>query len=447
VLRSLYISLIYLSFLILGTSAPFILSLGYVWVDTFTPQAIAYVILPSIPVSLIMAIAAVGGYIFWDRKSPPQIGVFTVLIVCFAAWVTLSTFLWATVPEAAFAKWDSAVKVIMFSAFIPLVFRSKVQIESFLQIYLLSLSVQFLPTGIKTMISGGGYGRELGIVSGNSGLSEGSTLAAVSLMLIPIIFYLRKNTILLKKSFGTDAVYIGLAIAAVAAAIGTYERTALVGMIVVACGLWLRSKRKVLGVFIGILAFGAIISLVSEGWTSRIGTTTDFAQENSALGRVLVWQWTLDFVSGHPEGGGFDVYRTDRIVFPGTVQDPEPLIVHGKAFHSVYFEVLGEQGWVGLCLFIGLSITTFSTLQAIARRSRGDVELSWARELAYALQVSLLTLLTCGAFIGIAFQPMIYYLFAISASLRHCVRQMEDARDPMMPRQRYVPANRLIQKV
>jgi putative inorganic carbon (hco3(-)) transporter len=428
VLRSLYIALIYFSFLALGTAAPFIFGLGYVWVDTFTPQDIAYIILPDIPVSLIMAAATIGGYIVLDRKSPPSVNPVMILTLLLAVWVTLSTALWAVVPASAWSKWDYAFKTIVFSAFIPFAFRSRIQIESFLQIYLFSLVIQFLPVGIKTLISGGGYGVELGLVSGNAGLSEGSTLAAVSLMIVPIILYLRAHTQLLPKSRLTDLGYIGLVVGAVAAAMGTYERTALVGMLVLGCGIWLRARRKVLGAVIGAVVVSVIVLSSSATWNERISTTSDYNQETSALGRLLVWQWTLDFVSDHPQGGGFNSYQIDRIEFPGTATHPESTVVTGKAFHSIYFEMLGEQGWVGLGLFLGLIGASLVSLQAVARRTRHAKDMLWCRDLAYALQVSLLTLLACGAFIGIAFQPMLYYLFALSTCLRQHVRQVERLR-------------------
>ena len=70
-LRSLFLTLVYLSFICLGVAAPFVLTLGYVWVDTFQPQAVAYIILNQIPVALIMGVAALASYFLMDRRSPP----------------------------------------------------------------------------------------------------------------------------------------------------------------------------------------------------------------------------------------------------------------------------------------------------------------------------------------------------------------------------------------
>ena len=46
--------LIYVSFLGLGMAAPFVFTLGYVWVDTFRPQDVTWYILNQMPVAMIM---------------------------------------------------------------------------------------------------------------------------------------------------------------------------------------------------------------------------------------------------------------------------------------------------------------------------------------------------------------------------------------------------------
>jgi hypothetical protein len=86
--------------------------------------------------------------------------------------------------------------------------------------------------------------------------------------------------------------------------------------------------------------------------------------------------------------------------------------------------VLGEQGYLGLGIYLVIIGISFYNLQRAAWRIKKGSQDQWVRDLAYALQVSLATLLVCGSFIGIAFQPMLYYLFAISACLWLHVRSL-----------------------
>lgn len=422
-LRSLYVTMVYIAFLIMGVAAPFVLSLGYVWVDSFDPQDVATQFLNQFPVSKVVGGAAILSFLLLDRRKG-GVSITSVLLAVFAVWITLSTALWAEVPVPAWIKWDYAVKTLCFAAFMPFVFRSRVQIEAFLQIYLFSVALHFLPVGIKTLYSGGGYGMQLDIVTGNSLLAEGSTLASVALMLVPIIVYLRRHSLILPRGRVTGLLYAGLAVVAVAAAIGTYERTALIGMVTVGIGLWLGTKRKLLFGSLGLAAMLGVATFTSDAWTDRIATLRHFDTEGSALGRILAWKWTLGYVADHPFGGGFNAYLINTITFPPG-PDGTSLVVHGKAYHSIYFEVLGEQGWVGLGLFGALIATALIQLNRVSRRTRNLAGLAWAHDLAFALRVSLVTLLACGSFIGIAFQPMLYYVLTISACLHQHLRCVE----------------------
>ncbi|MSO77291.1 MAG: hypothetical protein EXQ87_10345 [Alphaproteobacteria bacterium] len=95
----------------------------------------------------------------------------------------------------------------------------------------------------------------------------------------------------------------------------------------------------------------------------------------------------------------------------------------GRAFHSVYFEVLGEQGFVGLGLFLSMLLIFFWNLHAVDRISENKPDLAWCRDLSFCLKTSMVTFMAAGAFIGIAFLPYHYYLISLSIALREYVRR------------------------
>jgi putative inorganic carbon (HCO3(-)) transporter len=426
-LRSLWLSMIYGMFLFGGLVAPFALGLGYVWVDTFSPQHVAYSILTDFPVSLIMGAAMFGAYLLTDRRYPPRLTLITALIVAFGCWVTFTTLTCAVAPEVAWPKWNWAIKTMCFATFMPFLFRSRIQIEAFLQVYLFSAAIQIVPYGAKTLISGGSYHANLALVSGNSGLAEGSTLATVAIMSVPLALWLRKHTLIFPRIRLIRLMYLGLAIAAISASIGTVERTGLVAIVVVAIALWLQSQYKIRWALVAAALVPLLLFVLirpDSDWAERMSTITDYNQESSSLGRILVWEWTLKFVQSHPFGGGFNAYVVDTVTFPGDGQTA-PVVVHGKAFHSMYFEVLGEHGWVGLGLFLSLLGVGAATLLRVARKCRGQAELAWCRDLALALLTSEAVLAVSGCFIGIAFQTEVYYLFATITTLASYVRRVE----------------------
>jgi putative inorganic carbon (HCO3(-)) transporter len=417
-LRSLWLLLVYLTLVGLGIAAPFVLTLGYVWVDTFQPQNVAYVILNQVPVAMVMGGAAVIGYFILDRRSPPRFTLASALQLLLALWVTL-TMVWAEAPVPGWEKWNWAFKSIMFSAFIPLVIRSRVQIEAFAQTYVFSLAANFVPFGAKTLISGGGYGQNLGLLTGNSGLAEGGLLSTLCLMAVPLALFLGRHGQLLPKTKPVRLAYFGIAGLAVVTALGTFERSALIGLVILAMYMLSRSRHKLrLGLLLGVFAL-ALVYVMSSRWTERISTIGDYAEESSALVRILVWRWTFNYAVSHPLGGGFAAYLIDSVELPdGTVE-------FGRAFHSIYFELLGEQGWIGLGLFCLLSGSTLLGLRRMARRARKVPEMAWCADMSDALQSALMVFLTAGAFVGIAFQPMFWYFIAMSISLREYVHRVE----------------------
>ena len=78
--------------------------------------------------------------------------------------------------------------------------------------------------------------------------------------------------------------------------------------------------------------------------------------DTSAVGRLVVWRWTLDYVSQRPLGGGRKhiCERASAIGIPesdeATLRDTRP-----KAF-QVFFSNCSGHGYPGLCLFL-LTVT------------------------------------------------------------------------------------------
>jgi putative inorganic carbon (HCO3(-)) transporter len=417
VLRSIWLLFLYVSFLGLSTAAPFVATLGYVWVDTFTPQNVASIVLNQIPVAMIMGIAALGGYLLFDRRSPPPLSVETMLMVAMTIWVN-ATMIWAVAPQAAWDKWDWAVKTLAFASFIPLVIRSRVQIEAFAQTYVFSLAANFVPFGLKVLISGGGYGQNLGLSgnSANSGLGEGGLLSTACLMAVPLALHLSRHSQLIPRMKLLPLPYWIVASLAVITAIGTYERSALIGIVVLAAYMWARSRHKFAFGIVAAAVAMLIIYTTSSAWNARVSTIGDYAQENSALTRILVWRWTLEFSTTHPLGGGFQSYVINHIEFPAA-DGLAALVQFGRAFHSIYFEMLGEQGYPGVGMLFGLVGITLYRLRHIAKEARAYADMEWVTSLSDALQSGIIVFLACGAFVGVMFQPMFWYFIAMSISL------------------------------
>src|SRR4051812_2558516 len=138
-LRTVFLITCYLAIFGLATGAPFVLTLGYEWVELLRPAGIVYGVAKDIPFALVIGVAAIGGYFLFDRRDPPRPGAVTILTAMLAVWVTLTTT-WAALPDPAWTKWDPTLKTLLFPLFIPFVIRSRNQIEAFVQVYIFSLA-------------------------------------------------------------------------------------------------------------------------------------------------------------------------------------------------------------------------------------------------------------------------------------------------------------------
>jgi probable O-glycosylation ligase (exosortase A-associated) len=417
-MRSVFLLAIFLALLGFGLRAPFVLVLGYVWVDLVTPQRIAYVILDSMPVSLIY-----GGAAFFAAllpKSDPSIRLrpTLVLLVIFAAWMTLS-LLWAAVPEAATEKWSWAIKTVLFACVMPYLIRTRVQLEALVWTIVICGMAHCIPFGAKVVLSGGGYGKALGLAAANSGLGEGSTLAMFATMLVPLCWFLMRHSTIVPLTRLTKLMLGGFALAAILTALGTYARTGLVAIGILAlCAISVSKRKALLLTTVGAVALVGSV-LVADKWMNRMETLGSLGTEDSAMGRLAVWRWTLEYVGAHPLGGSFGVYRINT--YEMVLEDGRLFTVAAKAFHSIYFEVLGELGIPGFILFVLIALSVITTL-AHARRSAASDR--WLKDLSGFVLTSLAVFLVSGAFIGVGFQPYFYYLASIAVTIHNlCMRR------------------------
>lgn len=409
-MRSLFISAIYFSFFAYGLRAPYVFLLGYIWVDIFNPQLVAYSILTSLPVSLLIAIPTLLSVLWVKKEGQQKIPAVSWLLVIFVVWMTLS-LTWAAVPEAAFEKWDTAYKSLIVAAMMPLIVRNRTAFEAVIWIIVISGMAHCMPSAAKAIVSGGGgYGQTKGLIIGNSGWGEGSTLSMLAVCLIPLSVFLSRHSTIIPKGWLLQLVTLGFIVSSVLTATSTFARTGLVSLAVLGSILFFSSKRKLLYLILAAaLGYGAFL-LMGDAWVERMGTIND-SSEGSAMGRVAVWYWTLEYVNAHPLGGSFGVYRLSE--FALSLSDGTTLQVRGKAFHSVYFEVLGELGIPGLIWFGIIAVTTLLGLERAKRLGirAGDV---WRTDASVALRNTLIVFFVAGAFVGVAFQPFYYYLVALA---------------------------------
>ena len=135
------------------------------------------------------------------------------------------------------------------------------------------------------------------------------------------------------------------------------------------------------------------------------------------MGRLNAWWMAWNLARDRFLGGGFEVITPELFARYA----PNPLDLH--AAHSIYFQILGEHGFVGLALFLLLWFLTWRRAGLVLRAAKGNQELVWAGRLAAMIQVSLVGYFVGGAFLSLAYFDLPYDLMVLVVAAHACIQK------------------------
>ncbi|WP_336958666.1 putative O-glycosylation ligase, exosortase A system-associated [Sphingobium aquiterrae] len=426
-MRDLFFMAFLGAFFAMGLRRSFLFVLVYAYIDIVSPQRLSYILLNSIPISAIAFAAAAGGWLLLDDKSNSRFSVRQLLMLILMAWCAWTTA-HADFPVNAASKWNWVWRAMIFAVFLPLTLRTRLRIEALALVMILCASSIIVTGGIKTILSGGGYGVLNLMIDDNTGLYEGSTISMVSVAIIPLILWLANHGTIFPPERRVTLFAWALCFACLLIPIGTQARTGLICILLLAGLSILHMKRRILYGSLIVLAGLAAIPFLPTSFTQRMETIQNHQSDESASTRIAVWNWTLDYVKAKPTGGGFDAYLGNSFRYEavksvtdggGTRMETETIVDKGRAFHSAYFEMLGEQGYPGFLLWALIHGISLARTEWIRRHYRKDArpDHAWIAPLATALQQGHLVYLVGALFVGIAYQPFVFMLMALQIGL------------------------------
>lgn len=417
-----------LAFMSMGFKRPFIFVLVYAYIDIVAPQRLSYWMLNTVPISLIAFGLAFLGWMIADDKRDMRGSARQAVMALLFAYCAYTTSV-ADLPVDAAGKWAWVWKALVFAMFLPLTLRTRLRIESLALMMVVCVSSIIITGGIKTLATGGGgYGVLQLLVDEDSGLYEGSIISCVAICIIPLILWLAKHGTIFPPDWRVKLFAYALIFACLLIPVGTQARTGLVCAAVLAV-LMLRFVRHrfLYGALAAVLALAAV-PFLPQSFSDRMATIGEYKADQSASTRVAVWAWTWKYVQSNPMGGGFDAYRQNKVQYstvaakgdgPNTLVEREEINDAGRAYHSSYFEMLGEQGFPGLALWLIIHLGGIVRMEIVQRihRKRNRPDEQWVVPLALALQNGQIIYMVGSLFVGIAFQPFIYMLIALQIGL------------------------------
>jgi putative inorganic carbon (HCO3(-)) transporter len=392
--------------------APQIGILTWIWVTLMSPQREVYGFLSNFELNFYIAIlTALAWMISKERKIAPLNPV-TGLFVAFGIWISITTY-FALQYDFSYVQWNRAIKTLILALAILTITSTKARIQAVIWVTVLSLGFFGVKGGGFVLLTGGRhhvFGPEDSMINDNNALG----LALV--MVLPLMNYLRLTT---KAAWVRLGLVAGMGLTVVAI-IGTYSRGALLALGVSGAAYAIKSRSKVIPLVLGALVIVALPSLVPSSWFERMSTINSYNSDDSFEGRVQAWRTSFNIAKERITGGGFSSVNLDWVA--RAYQSPGSLPA-GKAAHSIYFEVLGDHGFLGLLLYLLLLAAAWYNTSATLSFVRGRPELDWAAKLARMMQVSTIGFLVGGAALSMAYYDGFLIIVALTGSLLLVVKK------------------------
>lgn len=411
-MRDLLIASIVFGMLPFVLKRPFWGILLSAWLGYMNPHLLCYGFMQTMPVVQIVAIATLIGMLaskeakrmVWSRE--------IVVLLIFIMWMGITTTQ-ALYFEAAVDQYIKVIKIQLLTFMALLLLTSREKVHLFVWVIVLSLGFYGVKGGVFTIANGGSYR-----VNGPGGFIGGNNELALALtMTIPLMRYLHLQAKSAKIKAGLAAMMLLTAIAA----IGSQSRGALVALFLMGTMLWFKSRNKFATGLLIAMAAVIVVSIMPDQWYERMSTINTYEEDASALGRINAWWAAWNLANSRFFGGGFETWGWSMFQMYG----PDPDNV--RAPHSIYFQVLGEHGWVGLLMFMALLILTWLKCSAVIGLSKKSAGTEWARDLASMIQVSMVGYMSAGAFLGLANFDYFYHLVMLTVVVHHLVTSTEPA--------------------
>lgn len=398
-MRDLFVAGVVFGILPFVLSRPYIGLYLYSWLSYMNPHRLAWGFASTMPFAYIVALTTLVGLLFSkEPKHMPWTREMTVLTL-FILWMVVTTF-FAFFSDLAWVQLEKVIKIQIMIFLTPLLINSRQRMHGLVWIIALSLGFYGVKGGIFTIINGGVYrvqGPEGTFIAGNN------EIALALLMTIPLMRYLQMHETRKWLHLGLGGAMVLTALAA----IGSQSRGALLGAAAMGTIFWLKSRNKFFATLLIVAAVGLVAAIMPQEWYDRMSTIKTYEEDGSAQGRINAWWTAWNVAKERPTGGGFEMFQAP--IFK--IFAPEPENVHDV--HSVYFEILGEHGFVGFGLWLMLAFLTWLTGSWVIRNAKRDPSRRWAADLAAMGQVSMIGYFAAGAFLGLAYFDLYYHILII----------------------------------
>ncbi len=380
----------------------------WTWLSLMNPHALAYGFSRSFPVAATVAIATFIGLLITKERRNPIATPASSFLLLFMAWICI-TYSFSYNVSGSTEMLKKVLKIDLMILVSLALLSTRKHIDMFVWVVVISLGFYGVKGGIFTIKTGGNH-----TVWGPGGFIEGNNEIALALIVvIPLMRYLQLQATSIWMRYGFTAAMILTAVAA----LGSNSRGALLAVLAMAFYLWLKSPKKIVSGVAIVVVGVALVAFMPEHWSNRMNTISTYEEDSSAMGRINAWKTAYNVATSRITGAGFDMYTPDIFA----IYSPNPSALH--AAHSIYFQVLGEHGFIGLFLFIGIWWSVWRTGNWLIKNGGKEPETVWCKHLGAMCQVSLVGYAVGGAFLSLAYFDLPYCVLVIAVLTRRWVEE------------------------
>jgi len=409
---------------------PYFGILMWTWITFFNPHRYTWGFMYNFPVAAVIAVPTLAGCLFTSSLNKQFLKRETILLAILWIWFCI-TFLHAMqVPlfqghiEDAKLEWIRVGKVLLITFTMILLVTSHQRLKSLVLVTSLSfglLAIKGAIFGVRT----GGESRVWG--PPDSFIADNNAFGLAVNMSLPMLFFLARDE---KRRPYRLLLYLAFA-CGILSVVLTYSRGGLLGLAAVILALTLKSRYKLVGAFLAATCFVGVITFAPPQWMSRMTGLAHGDVDMSGHQRLVSWGTSWNFAMDYPITGGSFNALPDVEIFQRYQNEPLPGGFLSSGPHSIYFQTLEEQGFVGLGLYLILVGSCWASLLSLRRRAARSPSSKWVVPYTHMIEVSLFGFLVSGAFLGLANFDLFYQLVAMVIILKMLYRSDAPVTSPV----------------
>ena len=405
-MRDALLVLVILASMLVVLRYPFAGLLIWAWFTVMTPHQMAYGSF-GLPLNLIIAAFTMASMFIHAPTLRFKSDIVTIFIALFAFWLFISQA-FSLDPKNSAVFFDRFIKTLVFVLLCIQMADNKLRIHALLWVLVIGLGYFGAKGALFTLTTLGEY-RVQGIP--DSLLEDNNHMGIALATVLPFVLYLRGE---MKNKLARQAMVV-LFLMMVFSIFGTQSRGAFISLVVFGGFFWLRSKHKISILAALVLITIPVVSFLPAKWTDRMSTISEATQDESFMGRVDAWVISYKLAKENPlTGAGLrNSYQEEIAENVDPIRGPR-----ARAAHSIYFEVLGGTGFVGLMIYLSVLGITFLVARAQSNLDIGPHNPQWIIRLGYFSQISLVVFGIGGASTSLEMWDGYWLVIALVAAAR-----------------------------